>query len=60
MLTSVCAETIEPVLDEGQNLTAVEGNASVYQVYPVCRIAGDGVWGPGAGGRGGCVYFSIS
>ena len=26
----------------GQNLTAVEGNASVYQVYPVSRITGEG------------------
>ena len=24
-----------------QNLTAVEGNASVYQVYPASRITGD-------------------
>ena len=26
----------------GQNLTAVEGNASVYQVNPVRRISGEG------------------
>ena len=26
----------------GQNLTAVEGNASVHQVYPVSRITGEG------------------
>ena len=26
----------------GQNLTAVEGNASVYQVNPVSRITGEG------------------
>ena len=26
----------------GQNLTAVEGNASAYQVYPVSRITGAG------------------
>ena len=25
----------------GTNLTAVEGNASVYQVYPVSRITGE-------------------
>ena len=37
----------------GQNLTAVEGNASVYQVYPVTRITGEGraeslrTWGAG-------------
>ena len=44
----------------GQNLTAVEGNASVHQVsvYIVSRITGEGraeflrAWGPGAGGRG--------
>ena len=36
----------------GQNLTAVEGNASVYQVNPVSRITGEGraeclrTWGP--------------
>ena len=26
----------------GQNLTAVEGSASAYQVYPVSRITGEG------------------
>ena len=47
----------------GQNLTAVERNSSVYQVYPVSRITGEGgaevlrAWGPGSaqewsGGRG--------
>ena len=42
----------------GQTLTAVEGNASVYQVYPVSRIAGEGgavffrTRGQGVGGRG--------
>ena len=36
MLVSLCAETIKPVI-EGENLTAVEGNASVYQVYAVSR-----------------------
>ena len=46
-----------------QNLTAVEGNASVYQVNPVSRISGEGkaeylrTWGPDldpkGGGRGG-------
>ena len=29
-------------LGGGQNLTVVEGNASVYQVYPVSRITGEG------------------
>ena len=38
MLGSLCAETIRP----GQNLTAVEGNASVYQVNPVSRMSGEG------------------
>ena len=62
MLISLCAETIKPVF-EGQNLTAVEGNTSGNQVYPVSRITGEGraeifrAWGPGfdqegAGGRG--------
>ena len=48
----------------GKNLTAVEGNASVYHVYPVSRITGEGraefwrTWGPdfdqkGAGLEGG-------
>ena len=49
----------------GQNMTAVEGNASVYQVYAVSRITGgervergrsfEGAWGTGAwgGGAGG-------
>ena len=47
----------------GQNLTAVEGNGSVYQVNPVSRISGEGraefltTWGPDfdqkGGGRGG-------
>ena len=32
-----------------QNLTAVEGNASVYQVYPVCRITGEGRANVGGG-----------
>ena len=43
----------------GQKLTAVEGNATVYQVYPASRITGKGraAWGPGfeqeGAGRGG-------
>ena len=64
MSGSLCAETIKSVFEGGQNLTAVEGNASVYQVYPVSRITGEGraeflgAWWPGfeqegAGGRGG-------
>ena len=42
----------------GQNLTAVEGKAPVYQVYPASRTTDEGqaeifeVWGPGAGGGG--------
>ena len=41
-------------------MTAVEGNASVYQLYPVSRTTGQGrteflrAWGPGAGGN--CIY----
>ena len=63
MLGSLCAETIKPVSkEEEKNLTAVEGNASVYQVNPVCRITGEGraeflrTWGPDfyqKGGEGG-------
>ena len=64
MLVSLCAETIKPVFEGGKNLTAVGGNASVYQVYPVSSIPGEGsadfsrAWGPefeqeGAGGGGG-------
>ena len=41
----------------GQNLTAVEGNASVYQLNPVSRVSGEGLairvvlgLGDGAGG----------
>ena len=36
-----------------QNLTAVEGNASVYQVYPVSRVTGEGRTECGGRGRGG-------
>ena len=62
---SLCAETIKPVFEGDKNLTAVEGNASVYQSNPVSRITGEGraeflgTWGPGfdqegaGGGRGG-------
>ena len=42
MLVSLCAETIKPVSEGGENLTAVEGNASVHQVNPVSRITGEG------------------
>ena len=42
LVRSLCAETIKPVFEGGQNLTAVEGNASVYQVYPVSRITDEG------------------
>ena len=42
MLVRLCADTIKPVSEGGQNLTAVEGNASVYQVNPVSRITGKG------------------
>ena len=54
----------------GQDLTAVEGNASVYQMNPVSQITGEGraefvsTWGPdfdqkgGArGGEGGIVFI---
>ena len=48
----------------GQNLTVVDGKAPVYQVYPVCRITGEGrsefdrAWALGLnkrerGGKGG-------
>ena len=54
MLVSLCAETIKPVSEGDKNLTAVEGNASVYpQVYPVSRVTGEGraeclrAWGHG-------------
>ena len=53
-------------------MTAVEGNASVYQVNPVSRITGEGraellrTWGPGfdqkGGGRGGgdgCPQYMV-
>ena len=66
VLISLCAQTLKPVFEGGQNLTAVEGNASpVHQVYPVVsRITGEGraeilrAWGAGfeqgaAGGWGG-------
>ena len=39
VLISLCAETS---FGGGQNLTAVEGNASVYQVYSVRRTTGEG------------------
>ena len=59
---SVRAETIYP-FKMGKSLTALEGNASLYQVYGVSRISGEGraeflrPWGAefakeGAGGRG--------
>ena len=46
-------------------MTAVEGNASVYQVNPVSRITGEGraeflrTWGPGFDheGAGGGIYL---
>ena len=54
MLVSLCAETIKKKRYEGeQHLTAVKGNASVYQVCPVSRISGEGraqisrAWGTG-------------
>ena len=59
MLVNLCAETIKPVSEGGQNLTAVEGNASVYQVNPVGRITGEGraeflrTWGPDFDQNGG-------
>ena len=42
MLVSLCAETIKPVFERDKNLTAVEGDASVYQVHPVSCITGEG------------------
>ena len=61
MLGSLCAETIKkPVSEGGQNLTAVEKNASVYQVNPVVsRITGGGraeflmTWGADIDQKGG-------
>ena len=35
MLVSLCAETIKSVFEGRQNLTALEGSASLYQVYPI-------------------------
>ena len=58
-------ENNKPRFWGGQDLTALEGNASVYQVYPVSRITREGraeilrAWGPGfelegaGGGKGG-------
>ena len=65
MLGSLCAKTIKPVFEGDISDSCVEGNASVYQVYPVSRITGEGraeflsAWGHGfeqegaGGGRGG-------
>ena len=67
MLVSLCAETTKTHLCGGQHTTAVEGNASVYQVNLVSRITGEDraeflrTWEPGfdqkgagvGGGRGG-------
>ena len=50
---SLCAETIKLVFEGGQNVTAVQRKASVYQVNPVSRITGERrvevsrSWGPG-------------
>ena len=55
MLISLCAE---------QNLTAVEGNASVDQVYPVSRITGEGraeilrAWGHGSEQEGASGVYT--
>ena len=40
----VCARKlfVKSASGGGQNLTAVEGNASAYQVHPVSRITGEG------------------
>ena len=64
ILVSVCAETIRP----GQNLTAVEENALVYQVNPVSRMNGEEravflwTWGPDfvqkGVGKGGAAQFA--
>ena len=66
MLGRLCADNYKTRFCGGQYLTAVEGNASVYQVNPVSRITGEEraeflrTWGPGfdqkggrEGGRGG-------
>ena len=42
ILVSVCAETIKTRFGGGQNLTAVEGNLSVYQMSPLSRITVEG------------------
>ena len=52
MLVSLCAETVKP----GQNLTAVGGNVSFYQVNLVSRITGEG-GGGSFEGRGGLVLI---
>ena len=41
---SLCAETLKPVLEGSptKSNSCVEGNASVYQVYPISRITGEG------------------
>ena len=74
MLVSLYAETIKPVSEGDKNLTAVEGNASVYQVNPVSRTTGEGraefsrTWGPrfdkkgagvGGGGRVGQLNLCV-
>ena len=41
MLVCLCAGTIKPDLEGDKKMTAVEGNASVYQVNPVSRISGE-------------------
>ena len=65
-LGSLCAETLKPV-SEGDNiyLTAVEGNASVYQVNPVGRITGEGgaeclrTWAPRFDQDVGVIFLNV-
>ena len=41
MLVSLCAKTIKPIFEVDKSDRAVEGNASVYQVYAVCRTTSE-------------------
>ena len=42
ILGSLCAETIKLVFDEDKIWQLWKENASVYQMYPVSRITGEG------------------
>ena len=41
MLVSLRAETIKPAFEGTKSDSCVEGNASVYQVYPVSRTTSE-------------------